>query len=199
MEQIGTRELGTGRLRLRRLVPRDAEEMFVNWAADESVTRYLTWDCYADIEECRDFISGLAYDQPTTYIWGIELVDGGNLIGTIDAALRDFDTATFEIGYVIGEPWWNFGYATEAAGRVMEFLFSEVGAECIRAGHDTRNQASGRVMEKCGMVYEGTLRRNVRVSAGIGDAATYSILADEWYGRRANAPGQENPSGLRGA
>lgn len=42
----GTRPLFTQRLRLRRFTADDAAAMIENWAGDERVTRYLTWDAH---------------------------------------------------------------------------------------------------------------------------------------------------------
>ena len=66
-----------------------------------------------------------------------------------------------ELGYWIGVPYWNRGYATEAARAVIGFGFDTLGLERIHATHLTRNPASGRVMQKVGMQFEGYLRQHV--------------------------------------
>ena len=43
MNHIGTREIATERLTLRRFEIEDAENMFYNWANDPEVTKYITW------------------------------------------------------------------------------------------------------------------------------------------------------------
>ena len=50
MKQIGTRELETKRLHLRRIRAEDAETMFDNWASDAQVTKYLTWSPHENRE-----------------------------------------------------------------------------------------------------------------------------------------------------
>jgi [ribosomal protein S5]-alanine N-acetyltransferase len=62
-----------------------------------------------------------------------------------------------EIGYWLGEQFWRNGYATEAAKAMIEFAFDEKGYHKVYAKHFASNPASGRVMQKCGMKYEGEL------------------------------------------
>ena len=69
---------------------------------------------------------------------------------------------------------------TEAMKAVMAYLFEEVGAARIEAGHDPNNPASGAVQRKCGLKYEGTFRRRIRSNQGITDVAWYSMLQEEW-------------------
>jgi len=85
-----------------------------------------------------------------------------------------------EIGYWLGVPYWNRGLMTEAAAAVVEYGFSVLGLNRIYASHFTRNPASGRVMQKIGMTFEGVLREFLRKGEQFEDAAMYSILAREW-------------------
>ncbi len=84
-----------------------------------------------------------------------------------------------QIGYCIGRKWWHKGIMAEALLKVIEFLFDEVGANRIEAVHDPNNPNSGRVMLKCGMKYEGTLRSAAVNNQGITDVAYYSILRSD--------------------
>ena len=68
---------------------------------------------------------------------------------------------------------------TEALQCVIDFLFNEVGMQRIESRHDPRNENSGVVMKKCGMQYEGTLRRADWNNQGICDASYYAILAED--------------------
>lgn len=84
-----------------------------------------------------------------------------------------------ELGYWIGRPYWNRGYATEAAAAVVDFGLEELGLYRIQARHLTRNPASGRVMQKIGMVREGILRKHIVVRGQIEDVVMYSILVTD--------------------
>jgi RimJ/RimL family protein N-acetyltransferase len=56
-----------------------------------------------------------------------------------------------EMGYWIGEPYWNQGYCTEAARQLIEYAFTSLDLDSITAEHLSDNPASGSVMKKLGM------------------------------------------------
>jgi len=63
-----------------------------------------------------------------------------------------------EIGYILKRSAWGKGYATEATKRLLKFAFEETSLEELVATIDPENTASRRVLEKCGLVYEGIRR-----------------------------------------
>jgi RimJ/RimL family protein N-acetyltransferase len=84
-----------------------------------------------------------------------------------------------ELGYWVGRPFWNRGYATEAARAVIAFGLGQLGLNRIYAAHLTRNPASGRVLAKAGMQLEGVLRQHLMKWERPEDVAEYAILRDE--------------------
>ncbi|KAF5035648.1 Spermidine N(1)-acetyltransferase [anaerobic digester metagenome] len=92
-----------------------------------------------------------------------------------------------ELGYWVGRPYQGRGYATEAARAVIEYGFSVLELHRVYALHLSRNPASGRVMEKCGMVYEAHLREHGRKWGIFEDLDVRGILHDEWR-ERCTAP-----------
>lgn len=104
-------------------------------------------------------------------------LDDGELVGTM--ALVKKGEGIAEIGYWVGLPYWGRGYATEAAIEVVRYGFEECGMQRIFAGHFTRNPASGRVLQKVGMRYEGTLRRHQMKWGEPLDISFYGILREE--------------------
>ncbi len=181
MNHTGTKVIETERLILRKFEINDTDFMYNNWANDDEVTKYITWPSHKDIEVSRCFISEIVkgYDSGSKYEWAIELKENGEVIGDISAP-RVFDNIeTVEIGYVLGRKYWNRGVVTEALNSVIKFFFDEVGVNRIEAKHDTCNPASGEVMKKCGMKFEGILRQAGKNNTGICDLAVYSILKSD--------------------
>jgi ribosomal-protein-alanine N-acetyltransferase len=85
-----------------------------------------------------------------------------------------------ELGYWVGVPFWNHGYATEAARAILRFGFEDLDLNRIFASHLVRNPASGRVMQKAGMRHEARLRQHVNKWGHFEDLDLYGILVDEW-------------------
>ena len=84
-----------------------------------------------------------------------------------------------ELGYWVGRPFWNRGYATEAAAALMDYGFTHLGLNRIQARHLTRNPSSGRVMAKLGMKPEGIQRQHMLVRGTFEDIAVHAILKSE--------------------
>ena len=182
MNHCGTQRLETERLVLRRFVVEDAQAMFRNWASDPEVTKYLTWPAHASVDVTRAILKAwtAAYDNLNDYQWAIVLKENGeDPIGSIAAVDLNEELSIVQIGYCLGRPWWHRGIMPEALNAVIDFFFNAVGANRIESRHDPRNPHSGRVMQKCGMKYEGTLRSSDRNNQGICDACWYAVLKSE--------------------
>ncbi len=104
--------------------------------------------------------------------------DEDGLVGAIGLHLK-MEHRRAELGYWIGVPFWNRGYATEAAGEVTSFGFDELGLNRIEAHHFTDNPASGTVMEKLGMKLEGVRRQHVVKGDELVDVAFYAVLRSD--------------------
>ncbi len=100
------------------------------------------------------------------------------LLGSISLGF-DPTNESAEMGYWLGEPYWNQGYTTEAARAVLEFGLTELRLNRIMAQHFSRNPASGRVMEKAGMKYEGCLRQRLKKRDHFEDVAIYAIVKSD--------------------
>ncbi len=182
----GTQTINTERLTLRRFAFGDAEAMFKNWANDPEVTRFLTWDSHGDIGVSKRVVEQWVseYENKNIYNWAIELKELGEPVGGISVVNLDDANESCEIGYCISQAYWRKGIAPEALKAVIDFLFSEVGMNRIAARHDTKNPASGRVMQKCSMLYEGTHRQEkLRDGKTFYDVAVYAILKEGWQNR----------------
>lgn len=183
MQHLGTKELETDRLILRRFRLEDATSLFNNWTSDPEVTKFLSWQPHKNIGETIERLNSWIpqYDNLTAYRWAIVLKEINEPIGSISVH-DDMDDRILraEIGCCIGKKWWNHGISTEALSEVIRFLFTDVGVNTIAAMHDIHNPNSGKVMKKCGMKFEGILRKSMIDNQGLNDAACYSILK-EWF------------------
>lgn len=180
LKHKGTVTIETSRLILRKARMSDAEPMFRNWANDPEVTKFLTWPTHGKIEVTETLLASWvdSYHRKDYYQWMIILKEIGEPIGSIMAnTVGRAESA--HIGYCIGKAWWHQGIMSEALKAVMDFLFDEVGFHRIESLHDPNNPNSGKVMRKCGMKYEGTLRQADRNNQGICDACYYGLLASE--------------------
>lgn len=178
----GTEKIETKRLILRKFTMQDAEPMYKNWHSDSEVTKFLTWKPVENLDETKKLLEMWisSYKDDNFYQWTIELKEVSEPIGSITAGNINEDVEKITIGYAIGKKWWNCGIMTEALKAVIDFLFSKVHVNRIDSRHDPKNISSGRVMQKCGLKYEGTLRKNEVNNTGIVDSCIYSILRDEW-------------------
>jgi RimJ/RimL family protein N-acetyltransferase len=89
-----------------------------------------------------------------------------------------------ELGYWLGADAWGFGFATEAAGALLDFGFAELGLARIYAHVLEGNAASCRVLDKLGMINEGIRRQHVRKGKKLLDVVLFGMLRDEWEERR---------------
>ena len=106
-------------------------------------------------------------------------VDG--LTGAVGLMLDD-GSGIAELGYWVGVPYWGRGYATEAATAVIEYGFRDLALQRIWARAFARNPASSRVLEKIGMVHEGTQRKGIRKNDELLDTQLYAILREDRQG-----------------
>jgi [ribosomal protein S5]-alanine N-acetyltransferase len=119
------------------------------------------------------------YDEGNSVHFAITIRESSLLVGSIGLQIHPIHSYA-EMGYWVGVPYWGNGYCTEAVGAVIKYGFEDKGLNRIYAVHFKRNPASGRVMQKNGMVYEGCLHQHVRKWDGYEDLMQYGILQTEW-------------------
>jgi [ribosomal protein S5]-alanine N-acetyltransferase len=113
------------------------------------------------------------------FTFAVARKEDGLLVGCMGIGLNQANRSA-ELAYWVGRPLWGKGYATEAAGAVMRFGFAELGLNKIWAAFMTRNPASGKVMQKLGMTFEGVRRQQVMKWGVLEDLGFYSILRAEY-------------------
>jgi RimJ/RimL family protein N-acetyltransferase len=120
-----------------------------------------------------------AYERGALVSFAVVRRADNTLMGGIGLRLDQLH-ARAELGYWLGVPFWSQGYCTEAARAVVQYGFEVLRLHRICASHMTRNPASGRVMQKIGMTYEGCARQHVLKWGVFEDLATYGILQSEY-------------------
>lgn len=187
MNHLGTKILHTKRLTLRPFTIDDAEEMYKNWASDPDVTKYLSWTPHGSVEDTRSLLALWEEEtkKPDTYNWTIVFHDGKKdiLIGGISLFGISDNSERAEVGYCMSKKYWGKGIMTEAFSEVLRYCFEDVGFYRIEGQHAAPNIGSGRVMEKCGLKYEGTMREHCRLlSTGERvDIVIRAILREDYY------------------
>ena len=176
-----TKTLETERLILRKFKLEDAEGMFNNWATDPEVNKFLSWPLHKNIEETKKIITNWINEYNNgSYNWIVELKENHEVIGSICEEGKSDKHKTISLGYCYGSKFWNKGYASEALRKVIEYLLNEKEYYLVIANHRSSNPASGRVMQKAGMKYDGILReRRIDPDGTRSDMIYYSIKKDE--------------------
>ena len=146
----------TERLVLRFPRLEDAHAIFENYAQDAEVTRYLIWSPHQSITETEDFLGICIKDLSNSkrLTWVITKKERDSALGMIELRIENDEA---NVGYVLARCEWSKGYMTEALRGVLDFAFAMADVRKIWAICDVENKASARVMEKAGMLYEGTL------------------------------------------
>jgi [ribosomal protein S5]-alanine N-acetyltransferase len=107
----------------------------------------------------------------------------GEATGGIGLELRsDIERRSAEIGYWLGEDLWGSGITTVAVRAVTEYGFEALHLTRIFAVPFATTSASIRVLEKCGYVHEGTMRRSAIKEGVVIDQELYA-LTDEDFAR----------------
>ncbi|MDW7739320.1 MAG: GNAT family N-acetyltransferase [Bacillota bacterium] len=166
---------------MRKLDISDAQDVF-DYASDPKVSKYLTWDRHKSIDESIEYIRKALdrYEKDEAGEWAVILRDINKMIGAIGFVQLDPHNFCGTIGYVIGSKYWGKGLMTEAVRKLIDFAFSEMGLNRIEAYHAIDNEASGRVMQKAGMSFEGVLRQKMFAKEKFWDVREYAVIKDDW-------------------
>ncbi len=166
-----------GDLRLRRPRPADAEAIF-EYGSDPEVARYADWPVQTSIEPIVALIEErvVHWENGSEYYWVITGSSTDRPLGGISCKLEG---ESAEIGYIVNRKHWGKGYATKAAGAVLNWLAANPAITKAWATCDTENLASIRVLEKLGMRRERVLERHaVRPAIGAEPRDAYLYVLE---------------------
>ena len=128
------------------------------------------------VKDAQEFIqSMLSADKNSTFSFAV--VADEKIVGSIGAFRQgNIHSKTAELGYYIGEHYWNNGFATSAVKQICRFIFDNTDIIRIYAEPFARNKASCRVLEKAGFVCEGTLKCNAIKNGVLEDMKMYAMI-----------------------
>jgi len=171
--------LETGRLVLRQISLQDTETIY-NHCKIPEMSLHTTWDIPKSSDDTKAFIEHVlkSYEEKRGINWAIVLKGTGELVGTIDL-MGQVANGIGELAYGIYPPYWGRGIGTEAARAVVDFGFEVMGLVRIQARVFPDNIGSERIMEKLGMVYEGTYRKAMFVKGGYRDLKVYALIRED--------------------
>jgi ribosomal-protein-alanine N-acetyltransferase len=167
--------LDTPRLHLRALRAEDATAIYA-YARDSAVTRFVSWRQHRSLNDATAFLkyAAGAVSSGSEMHWALARRDDNAVIGTAGVRLQGHRV---ELGYVIAQPHWGRGYATEAATRIVGWSLDKPGIIRVWAYCHVANVASARVLEKTGMAREGRLNAWVvfpNLDGAAGDCWCYA-------------------------
>lgn len=133
------------------------------------------------IQDATNWINGIyeGYKKNTQITFAIRTKHYLTLMGAISLKINQkFNNA--EIGYWVGVPYWNKGYATEVLARIIRFCFEDLLLHKIFATYLAHNEPSGKVMRKNGMVREGVLKDHIKKGEKYFDLIQYRLTKSEF-------------------
>jgi RimJ/RimL family protein N-acetyltransferase len=160
----------TKRLCLRLLKPSDAADI-ARLLQDDSEAVQMTASMIDPMTEeaARDWIDRRSGSGQ--HVFAILLKSSGEFMGSIGIGMAT--DAPF-VGYWIGRPYWNQGYATEALHGLIEYA-RWLGLSTLHADTFPNNPASGRVLAKVGFVNTGRIHLNLPLRGGLRESEHYVL------------------------
>ena len=177
-------ELTTERLIIRRFQDSDLESFFA-YRNDPEVEKYQGWGLPYTRESATAFVDAMKSIQLAAHgkrcQVAIELKATHEMIGDIFFAVLQEELRLARIGYSLARVHWKHGYATEAVGRMLEFLFGDLCLHRVAADCDSENIASVRLLERLGFRREGHFIESFPLGDNRwGDEYYYGLLEREW-------------------
>ena len=168
--------LETKRLILRYMNVKDTHDIFININHDKDVLKYFL-DKYCDNEDEMTLSRTINYClENKRYLFAIEVKETHEVIGMIlQCSTPDKYFQSSEIGFAVGKKYWNKGYTTEAFKAMIDFMF-DIGVHKVVASHIVQNIASKKVIEKCGLIYEGRRKDGIYYHEQYYDVDYYYLI-----------------------
>ena len=182
---LPTPTLHTPRLLLRPFTEADTDAIFA-LQSDPTVLRYWDASPWTTRAQAERFLATCKQieQEGTGARVAIDRAADGVFVGWCGLVQWDPTCHSARMGYCFDKAAWGQGFATEAAGALLQWAFETLDLNRVQAEADTRNAASGRVLEKLGFIREGTLREDCIVNGEVSDSWVYGLLRREFKRQR---------------
>lgn len=175
----------TERLIIRAPEPADVDATFERRSNPE-VARYQDWEMpytreRAELSTARSIERAAEWPQNHD-TWNATVVDAATpdlILGDLAVQLR-WDGRVGFFGYSFHPDHWGHGYATEASWALVNHLFDDIGIVRIESSLDPLNIASARVLEACGLLFEGHTIQSFWVGEERSDDMLYGATREDW-------------------
>lgn len=169
--------LETERLILRRVLPSDVKEMFELRSNPETM-KYIPRPLVTNYDEALTHIQMMEDKIETNegINWAITLKGDDKMLGVIGHYRIKPEHYRAEVGYMILPEYHGKGITTEAVQCVVDYGFNTMQLHSIEGVIDPENEASQRVLQKCGFVKEAHFKENEFYDGKFIDAVVYSKL-----------------------
>lgn len=170
--------LETARLYLRPLSEHDAPDIFEMTSDPEVAKMTAMFVLHQCLEDTCKYIEMLqkGFQIKKSSMWAVVSKESGKVIGLAGFVYDNPEHAKAEIGYALARSHWNCGYATEATQEIIRYGFEQMNLCRIQATVHEQNVGSIRVLEKCGMSYEGYLRNYYFTQGKPSDRRMYAVV-----------------------
>lgn len=157
--------------------PTDAAR-FVEWFADQEVTRYLARIGPPSLAEEEEFLKKVGESKSDVF-WVIETE--GRAIGASGIHRIDWINAHGVTGTVIGDKAaWRKGYGSESMALRTEYAFRQLNLHKLTSGAFMRNEASKRALAKAGYREVGVAREDFWRDGRWHDHWIGEVLREDW-------------------
>lgn len=173
---LTTPTLHTARLVLRPVREDDVDALFA-LMSDAELLRYWDSPPWTERAQAERFVTNSAMVAREDRGVRVVVDDGaGRFLGWCLLAEWNPQFRTAELGFCFTREAWGHGYATEAAGALLDWGFEAMDLNRVDGQVDTRNPPSARVLERLGFLHEGTKREDCIVEGVVSDTWIYGLL-----------------------
>ncbi|HMA94035.1 MAG TPA: GNAT family protein [Polyangiaceae bacterium] len=179
---VAIEPIRTKRLLIREFLANDREQLLAI-VRDPSQIEHMLLSLETE-QQLDEFLSMVlsSIDAEQRLQWHFAVADliTGQFLGSCCLMIEPGSTSSAELGYWFLREAWGRGYATESSAAMLALGFRSIGLHRVWGKCHVRNAASAKVMEKLGMVYEGTLREHAWLRDHYRSSRIYGMLESEY-------------------